>query len=338
MKIYRSILLVMNIVIVAVGLTAAWMLADEATYRCLSAYLILAAGIWNFGYYVYFRKRFIRFTEDVCRYTDKILCGEGNTGLYNQETLTSKMVTELEKMEDILSSRARKSEEEKVEIQKTISEISHQLKTPIANIRMYEDMLLEPDVEKVDADRFREIIGGQLSKLEFLLNSLMKTSRLEGEMVKLQTENISIFQTLAAAVNGVVQKAERKRIEISVDCRPTITVNHDVKWTTEAIENILDNAVKYTQQGGRIVIQAVSGEMYTEIRITDNGRGIDPCHLNDIFKRFYREKSVSKTEGLGLGLYLARHIITLQGGYILAKSVLGQGSCFSIFLPNGKRA
>ena len=156
-------------------------------------------------------------------------------------------------------------------------------------------------------------------------------------MVKLLTENISLLPTLAAAVNGVVRKAESKGIDISVDCRPAIAVAHDVKWTAEAIENILDNAVKYTQEGGRVNIQAVTGEMYTEIRITDNGRGIDPCHLNDIFKRFYREKSVAKTEGLGLGLYLARHIITLQGGYILAKSLLGQGSCFSIFLPNGKQ-
>ena len=116
MKIYRNILLVMNIVIVAVGLAAAWIYADGVTYRCLSVCLILVAGMLNFVYYVYFRRRFIRFTEDACRYTEKILRGESNEGLYNQETLTSKMVSELEKMVDILSSRARKSEEEKVEI------------------------------------------------------------------------------------------------------------------------------------------------------------------------------------------------------------------------------
>ena len=119
-----------------------------------------------------------------------------------------------------------------------------------------------------------------------------------------------------------------------MECRSSIQVYHDMKWTAEAIENVLDNAVKYTSENGKINISVNVGEMYTEIKVKDTGKGIEAAHINDIFKRFYREKSVSKVEGLGLGLYLARNIIALQKGYISVHSTVGKGSCFSICLPN----
>ena len=182
-----------------------------------------------------------------------------------------------------------------------------------------------------------EIIRQQLEKLEFLIDSLIKSSRLESDMIHLNIEDSSIFYTLKLAVNGIVQKADKKDIDISIHCPAGIKVPHDVKWTAEAIENILDNAVKYTQQRGNVSIHVVSGEMYTEIKIKDTGKGIPPEHYNDIFKRFYREKSVVRDEGLGLGLYIARSIIVRQGGHIIVRSAKGKGSCFSLFLPCRKR-
>ena len=137
--------------------------------------------------------------------------------------------------------------------------------------------------------------------------------------------------------SGQRREADRKNIDISVDCAPSVMFLHDEKWTAEAIENILDNAVKYTQQRGNVSIHVVSGEMYTEIKIKDTGKGIPPEHYNDIFKRFYREKSVVRDEGLGLGLYIARSIIVRQGGHIIVRSAKGKGSCFSLFLPCRKR-
>ncbi|MCI9212536.1 MAG: HAMP domain-containing histidine kinase, partial [Ruminococcus sp.] len=179
-----------------------------------------------------------------------------------------------------------------------------------------------------------EVMKSQLIKLEFLLDTLLKASRLETDMIRLEPENSRVLETLAAAVNNVMRKAELKNIEISVDCRPSVLLFHDRKWTAEAIENILDNAVKYTPENGSIHISVHPCEMYTEIRIQDTGKGIAPAHINDIFKRFYREKSVSQTEGLGLGLYLARYIIALQKGYISVRSTPGKGSRFSVCLPN----
>ena len=173
----------------------------------------------------------------------------------------------------------------------------------------------------------------QLEKLEFLIDSLIKSSRLESDMIKLNMGKVSIFQVLELAVNDVVHKADRKKLELSIRCGQDMTAVCDVKWTAEAIGNILDNAVKYTPEGGNISIDVSPGEMYTKIQIRDTGKGIASCHYNDIFKRFYRESSVSEEEGLGLGLYIARNIITLQGGYIMVHSAPGQGSCFSVFLP-----
>ena len=252
----------------------------------------------------------------------------------NRESLTSKTVMELEKMGGIAWNRMSESEQGKERMKQTLSEISHQLKTPLSNIRMYHDMIAEPDITEEEKKGFMEIIRRQLEKLEFLLDSLMKASRLESEMIKLHMENRRIFHTLELAVGGIVREADRKNIDISGDCAPSVMFLHDEKWTAEAIENILDNAVKYTEENGKISITVFLGEMYAEIRIKDTGRGIAPENYNNIFRRFYRENPASSDNGLGLGLYIARNIITLQGGYIVVHSVVGEGSAFSVYLPN----
>jgi len=113
-----------------------------------------------------------------------------------------------------------------------------------------------------------------------------------------------------------------------------LTVSHDRKWTTEALFNILDNAVKYTTNNGFIHVSVFCWEIYTKIDIADTGKGILESHQAEIFKRFYREAEVHGIEGIGIGLYLARKIITMQGGYIQVTSDVGKGSTFSIFLPN----
>ncbi|MEZ3436009.1 MAG: HAMP domain-containing histidine kinase [Lachnospiraceae bacterium] len=303
----------------------------------LGLMILLLFCVLNVVYYLYFRRKFVRFSEEILWNTRRIMGNEKDFSVYreyNKETLTSKVVMELEKTEEILRSRMLTSEQEKERLQRTISEIAHQVKTPLSNICMYHDMLSDSDISKDEADTFRRIISQQLEKLEFLIDSLIKSSRLESDMIRLNVENSSIFHILELAVNDIVHKAERKKIELTIRCDPDITAFCDVKWTAEAVGNILDNAVKYTPEGGNICIDACPGEVYTEIKVQDTGRGIDSGHYNDIFKRFYRESSVSKEEGLGLGLYISRNIITLQRGYIMVHSVPGRGSCFSVFLPH----
>lgn len=254
--------------------------------------------------------------------------------IWNKETITSKVVMELEKMKKVIAFQIAESKKEKKELQEMISEITHQIKTPISNIKMYGEMFTDTDVHTEQSKQFMDIMKQQLMKVEFLLDALVKASRLETEMIILEPSNSKIIETLAIAVNNVIHKAEQKHIEICVECRSSIQVYHDMKWTAEAIENILDNAIKYTPENGKVLISVAVGEMYTVIKIKDTGKGIEAAHINDIFKRFYREKSSSKDEGLGLGLYLARNIINLQDGYVSVHSSLGKGSNFFVCLPN----
>lgn len=298
----------------------------------------ICIAIW-----LYFRRKFISFSDTVCQSMEHILHGQPVKEQLNRETLTSKMVTELEKVEDIVRYRLTENEREKQELQEMISEITHQIKTPLSNIRMYCEMLgeyaspgsRETILRQTDSSLLRQYsatVGDQLDRLDFLLNALIRSSRLETSMIRLQPENNKVLDTIAIAVNNVFQKAEDKKIEIRVSCRSTIEVCHDPKWTAEAIENLLDNAIKYTSESGKIQINVVSGEMYVEIQVKDTGCGIAADEVNEIFKRFYRGRAVSRVEGLGLGLYLTQKIITLQGGFLSVRSEPGKGSCFSIHL------
>lgn len=332
----RYFLLAGSIILPAAGcIFLCTQMADDPARIVLLLILLLFCAL-DIGYFLYFRRRFVVFSEEILWNATRIM-GDGKEALpyreHNRETLASKVVMELEKTEEILRNRVLESEQEKERLQKTISEIAHQVKTPLSNICMYHDMLSDPDISGEESERFKEIIGQQLEKLEFLIDSLIKSSRLESDMIKLNMEANRIFHVLELAVNEVVPKADRKKMELSIRCGQDITAFCDMKWTAEAVGNLLDNAVKYTPEGGHIYLDVSAGEMYTEIRVRDTGKGIAPEHYNDIFKRFYRESSVSKEEGLGLGLYIARNIITLQGGYMMVHSVLGQGSCFSVFLP-----
>ena len=130
-----------------------------------------------------------------------------------------------------------------------------------------------------------------------------------------------------------VYAAEKKEIAVSVDCPENLIISHDSKWTSEALFNLLDNAVKYTPPGGKISVSVVLWEMYVEVKVTDTGKGISESNQASIFRRFYREEEVHEQQGVGIGLYLAREIVTRQGGYIKVVSEPGHGSEFSIMLP-----
>ena len=211
--------------------------------------------------------------------------------------------------------------------------MSHQTKTPLANIKLYQELLLD---ETNAAERAEYLIrmGKQVDKLDFLLQSMVKISRLETGTIKIAKSEYPISETLALAIGAVVPKADRKNIRIHVTYDETLRLEHDKKWTAEAVFNVLDNAVKYTDENGNIDISVQQEEIFTKISITDTGKGIPLERQGTIFNRFYREPEVHDTEGVGIGLYLARKIISMQNGYITVESETGKGSTFHICLPN----
>ena len=197
---------------------------------------------------------------------------------------------------------------------------------------MFTGILRQHTLSEEKRQEFLGTMAGQLDKLDFLLQSLIKMSRLETGTFALHMENARLSDTIAQAMSTVWARAEEKGIQLSADCDSAVTVQHDPKWTVEALGNLLDNAVKYTPEGGSVSVLVRPWQFYTRIDITDTGIGIPEEHYHDVFQRFYRAPEVAAQEGVGLGLYLANGIITRQRGYISVKSKVGEGTTFSVYL------
>lgn len=286
-------------------------------------------------YFLYLiRSKIVEFSNLMSEVIDKIISKEEKiVFIEDEESLLSKLQHKFKKLVDILDNDRESALREKDNIKSLIADISHQIKTPIANITMYNDTLIERDLTRDQQSMFLNNMKFQVSKLEWLVQSLIKMSRLESNIIALNKMESSLSDTIANALSGVFLKAEEKNIEVKVECDSSIKVFHDKKWTSEALFNIIENAVKYTQANGSISINVEEWELFIKIDIEDTGMGISEEDINNIFKRFYRCSDVSQIEGIGIGLYLTNEIITKQGGYIKVKSNKGIGTTFSVFLP-----
>ena len=224
---------------------------------------------------------------------------------------------------------ARKTVEEKAKIKTLIADISHQTKTPVSNILLYSELLSECDLSDTEKDYAKRIFS-QSEKLSFLITSLVKLSRLETGIIALSPKETDIAPMLRDIVLQAQAKAEEKGLSIALECCDEKAV-FDEKWTNEAVWNIVDNALKYTDKGS-VKITVREYEMFVCIEISDTGRGIPEAEQAQIFSRFYRSENNSSEEGVGIGLYLARQIISAEKGYIKVMSEVGKGSVFSVFL------
>lgn len=219
---------------------------------------------------------------------------------------------------------------EKEKIKTLISDISHQTKTPISNLILYSELIEEEDLSE-DMRSNVEAIKQQAEKLEFLIKSLVKLSRLENGILNLSPRKEEIQPMLKDIYERYISKAKNKNLELNIE-KTTSKATFDRKWTTEALGNIVDNAIKYTNIG-EININVKEYEIFTRIDISDTGMGIDESEQAEVFSRFYRSQSVHNDEGVGIGLYLTREIISSEGGYIKLTSELGVGSTFSVYIP-----
>ena len=256
--------------------------------------LLLCALIWLFLLTQIFGKRLSAFTSVLCQTLDHMIEGhEAPLRPEDSETMLARICYRLSRLYQIMQENRRKVDEERRELQSLISDISHQVKTPVSNLKMAADTLLEKPVSEAERIDFIRGIFSQTDKLDFLFQVLVKTSRLETGVIQLEKKPGRLFDTVAQAMSGIVYAAEKKEIAVSV-----------VLW-----------------------------EMYVEIKVTDTGKGISESNQAAIFRRFYREEEVHDQQGVGIGLYLAREIVTRQGGYIKVVSEPGKGSEFSIMLP-----
>lgn len=257
------------------------------------------------------------------------------------ETKLSRLETKWKRFlnASVLSKEALAQERET--LKSLISDISHQTKTPMTNIKLYTSLLDEclrgedNREQKEKSIRLVEELVHQTEKLEFLIHALTKMSRLEGNIVEVKPKQQSVYPLLVAVREENLLKAERKNIAIKLECPEESTACFDYKWTGEAVGNVLDNAIKYTEEGTLITMRVMVFEMYLAIMIKDQGMGIREEDIPGIFNRFYRSKEVSEKEGVGIGLYLTREILRKENGYVKVRSVPGEGSEFALYLPRG---
>lgn len=247
-----------------------------------------------------------------------------------EDSILGKLQFQTNKLINILKNQNKRIENEKNEIKSLISDIAHQLKTPLTNLRMYGEFLQDENLSEDERKEFNEIILLSLNRLSFLIESMIKMSRLESGVIQLKPELAPLNETLFNALKNVQKKAKDKNINIEVQKVEQVNIIHDKKWTSEAIFNVIENAVKYTKSNGMIRIKVINYEIFLRIDIEDNGMGISEEELPKIFTRFYRGKNVTEEEGIGIGLYLTREIISRQGGYIKVSSNK-KGTIFSLF-------
>lgn len=224
-------------------------------------------------------------------------------------------------------------ETEKNNIKELISDISHQTKTPVSNILLYAELLEEQNLSE-EAGQYLSSLKMQAEKLNFLIASLVKLSRLETGILTLLPKRTSVFPMLEKLASQYAPLAKEKGLAFSIknSKEENLSAVFDEKWTMEAIGNLVDNAIKYTEKG-TVTLSVRSYEMFLCIQIADTGIGIPEEEHSKIFSRFYRSETVHEKPGVGIGLFLTREIITLENGYIKVSSKPGKGSVFSVYLP-----
>ena len=287
--------------------------------------LILAAGIVIFDFLI--RRRSLKRMYAMIQ---SAMDGTFQAGLYD-ESLFASVENKLAEYIATSQVQAVKTAEEKEKIKTLIADISHQTKTPLANILLYTELLKE---EGLGTNENRELLEAQAKKLDFLIQSLVKMSRLETGILIMHPEKNEVSAFLEEAGDQYAALAQEKGLYLRVLWQEAegISACFDPKWTQEALGNLIDNAIKYTETGG-VTVRVKAYELFVCIEVADTGIGIAEEEQAKIFGRFYRSAQVADGVGVGIGLYLTREILRQQSGYIQLVSALGEGAVFSMYLP-----
>lgn len=298
--------------------------------------LILIIGLLLIGWLISFLLMRRRYEREFAGISDAISQminhKELDRKLETRDTLPSKISHQLIRLQEIQLETERKMKRQQDNTQKLITEIAHQLRNPLMNIQNYLMLLDSGELTSDQRSRYLQAIKQSEERLSFLTEGFIKMSRFENELIQLHPNSTEVRETVLQAVFEVSRKAEEKNIEIEVRQEKEIPAEHDTNWLREAIFNVLENSVKYSQENSQIIISLTQNQMFTEISVRDYGIGIDPQEEADIFQRFYRGSRVTNQEGFGIGLYLSREIVLKHGGFIKVKRE-NPGLTVSVFLP-----
>ncbi len=297
------------------------------------AYILMAVGsILYLLLFLAYQRKVSDFFDDVNNGMEQMLSVKKEAELpevQDNESVFARFVAKLARLYDALRIAESDAEDEKRMMQGMVADLSHQIKTPVANIKMDLELLSSRQMPLEKQQEFLQRASHQADKMDFLIQSIIKMSRLESGAIQIVPSRADLAQTLVNALLSISSLAEQKKLDISVECPQPFFIFHDPKWTEEAIFNLLDNAVKYTPSGGSIEVRAEMREAGAYLRISDTGMGIPEEIQGAIFSKFFRAPTVHNLSGAGVGLYLTRQIIEAQGGYVTVAST-ERGSTFTI--------
>lgn len=287
--------------------------------------LLLAVAIALLDFY--FRRRSLRRMNDMIQ---SAIDGTFRADIFD-ESLSAAVENKLAEYLAVSETQMKKAAAEQEKTKTLIADISHQTKTPIANLLLYTELLKE---EGTGNSETTALLESQVRKLDFLIRSLVKLSRLETGILVLHPRKSEVSPLLEEARAQYEARAQEKGLYLHVLSEEAgkVTACFDPKWTLEALGNLIDNAIKYTQEGG-VTVRVNLYELFVCIEVADSGIGIAEEEHAKIFGRFYRSMSVSDEQGVGIGLYLAREIVRQESGYIKLDSEVGKGTTFSLYLP-----
>ncbi|MBS5385917.1 MAG: HAMP domain-containing histidine kinase [Clostridiales bacterium] len=331
-EIYRKLILIVGIVTAAVSIGAFYFMGKSLFLMLF----IVSGSVILCGLLFLLDFLYNRYNDDLLEKVTLLieaLVEQQEQYIFSEaeDTLTARLQHQLLKLRNILTAQNEMLAKEKEQIKTLISDISHQIKTPIAAANTFAQLLGDKELPDKERSEYIATMQMSLEKLTFLTNSLIKMSRLESGIISLKPERNSLNDIVLQAVKTVYAKAKGKNITITFDCEQTFKALLDFNWTAEAVTNVLDNAVKYTPNGGLVGLKITEYPSYLRLDISDNGIGIPEDEQAKVFGRFYRGKQSAGIDGVGIGLYLTRDIVNKQNGYIKVASD-ENGTTFSLFL------
>lgn len=292
-------------------------------YLLLPCLIAAAVILWD-------RLRLRRIMAHMDRMLDRAISGEFPDGPIDESQL-SRLEAKLAHYLSASSTSMRNVSDEKNKIKTLIADISHQTKTPIANVLLYAQLLSEQELTP-EGRACASALEEQAQKLQTLIDALVKTSRLETGVFVMHPVPGPLAPTLEEAVAQFAPIASEKGVSLTLTPTDAAAV-FDAKWTGEAVCNLLDNAIKYTPSGGSVTVEAAAYEMFSRVSVIDTGPGIPEAEHAGVFRRFYRAAAFHQQPGVGIGLYLTRQIAERQGGFVKLYSRPGRGATFSLYLP-----
>ncbi len=303
----------------------------------LIAALLLLAGV--IAAFVIHADTERRRTDEAAEVVRRMAAGDPAARLEcNGEGSRARLYHEINSLASVLGAHADAELQAKVFLKNSIQDISHQLKTPLASLSIYQELLADETLDPESRQHFQTLSAQELERMELLVQNLLKITKLDADTDILECRETSVRELLLKTRDRFAVRASREEKDITVELPDeTLVVFCDPIWISEALDNLVKNALDHTQPGDTVTLSGkmIAGEIC--LQVTDNGSGIHPEDIYHIFKRFYRSRFAKDKSGIGLGLALVRSIAERHGGTAEADSTLGKGSCFSIFLPDEEK-